>query len=175
MPADPPDRKQRYVVRVLRLRLEVTYVELLAGDDQEAEFLATYHATKDKTRWRLLPFDDTRNEPFVEVCMSESEMEVAGYDSYAAGKAGLKNGELSEPDRYALLHADIDCGDGKVIVQPWVFEMDGLMKPDVFGDWTQQLERLASLPDDDPDEGGDNVVAFKRRDPSDPPDDPSAA
>lgn len=117
--------KKRYKVRLVRPVLEYVDVEVEAGEEFEASFLALVGAD-------AIPADEWRGQfapggyGVDAVCVTEADNE-----ELFAGLAGEK--------KYLLLKADTGSGEGEVLFQPWIGEVDDLMLADLCGDWTGEL------------------------------------
>lgn len=170
MPTDPPKPTQLYLARVSRLRIETAFVEVWADSLEAAEREVISTSQSPTVDWRCDPFDYADYEAWIEEIHSERSLETDGFSSYSEGKQFVMDNELDDC-RYAILKGDLGIGEGQVLMQPWFSDVDVVMRGDLIHGWRHQLQVSDVLPDSSPD----NVVEFRRREPDDPPDDPSAA
>jgi hypothetical protein len=139
----------------------VIVTEVEADDCESAELLALAKAGNAKAAdWRLLPFDKSAYRAHVERCTPTSDIAHAVQDgeSEASALAEARSLEPDEDTRYALLHANVNSGEGEVILQPWFTDHEpDLMEHDLCRDWIEALQQHA-------DEG---LVGFERTTASD--------
>lgn len=137
----------RYYAKVVRLRLEVACVEI-EGDDittgQQAADLALDVASNGPLDWKLQPFDAEAYGPHVEMLLSDPEIDDEEAEA-AAIRRWMCNPETAVHDRYLLLHADTETGEGRTILQPWLSEAAGLMLADLCGEWMDDLADLSEI------------------------------
>jgi hypothetical protein len=137
----------RYYAKVVRLRLEVACVEI-EGDDittgQQAADLALDMASNGPLDWKLQPFDAEAYGPHVEMLLSDPEIDDEEAEA-AAIRRWMCNPETAVHDRYLLLHADTETGEGRTILQPWLSEAAGLMLADLCGEWMDDLADLSEI------------------------------
>lgn len=141
----------KYYAKVVRIRLEVACVEI--DDDiktgQEAADRALDAATADDLPWKLLPYDADAYAPHVEMLVSDPELAEAGETAQVI-RRWMRSPESSAQDRYLILHADLETGEGRTILQPWLSEAAGLTLADLCGEWMDDLADLSELAVDPP-------------------------
>lgn len=135
----------KHYVRVCRPRFEVALIEVETDDCESAERLALAQADgTDAGGWWLLPFDRSAYRAHVERCTPANHI---------ADAIGAKSPEPDEDTRYALLHADVNSGEGEVVLQPWFTDhAPDLMEHDLCRDWIEALQQHAD----------DGLVGFER-------------
>jgi hypothetical protein len=137
----------RYYAKVVRLRLEVACVEI-EGDDiktgQHAADRALDMASNGALDWKLQPFDAEAYGPHVEMLLSDPEIDGDEPEADAV-RRWMCSPETAVNDRYLLLHADTDTGEGRTILQPWLSEAAGLMLADLCGEWMDDLADLSEI------------------------------
>ncbi len=119
--------KTRFRVRLVRPLFEYADVEVEAGDAHGAVAAALAGAEEivaDAWRGRFDPGEYAVDAVHVS--------EAAGIDDEAFAAIAGEN-------RYLLLKADTDAGEGEVLYQPWIGEVDDLMIADLCADWTGEL------------------------------------
>lgn len=164
----------KYYAKVVRVRLEVACVEI-DGDGtrtgQEAADRALDRATADDLAWKLLPYDEEAYAPHIEMLVSDPEIEAAG-ESAAVIRRWMRSPESSAHDRYLILHADLETGEGRTILQPWLSEAAGLPLADLCGEWMDDLADLSELAVEAPHSsrtGSAIIIPFPRPAPKDSP------
>lgn len=142
----------KYYAKVVRIRLEVACVEIDDDDiktGQEAADRALDAATADDLPWKLLPYDADAYAPHVEMLVSDPELTEAGETAQVI-RRWMRSPESSAQDRYLILHADLETGEGRTILQPWLSEAAGLTLADLCGEWMDDLADLSELAVDPP-------------------------
>ncbi|MCU0953262.1 MAG: hypothetical protein MUC37_01325 [Hyphomicrobium sp.] len=157
----------KYYAKVVRVRLEVACVEI-DGDDirtgQEAADRALDAAMADDLPWKMLPYDDEAYAPHVEMLVSDPELSEAG-ETADVVRRWMRSPESSAQDRYLVLHADLETGEGRTILQPWLSEAAGLTLADLCGEWMDDLADLSELavqPPSRPSTGTATIIPFPR-------------
>ena len=137
----------RYYAKVVRLRLEVAYVEV-EGDDiktgEQAADLLLDQSIADELDWRLLPFDNDAYAPHVELLVSDQQLSDSEVTPELI-RRWMRTSEASQQDRYLILHADTETGEARTILQPWLSEAAGLTLADLCGEWMDDLADLSEL------------------------------
>lgn len=119
--------KKRFRVRLVRPVFEYADVEVEAGEEFEAGFMALAGAG-------AVPADAWHGEfapeeySFDAVCVTE--MDGGDEEIFTA---------IAAEKKYLLLKADTDTGEGEVVYQPWIGEVDDLKLADLCADWTGEL------------------------------------
>ncbi len=137
----------RYYAKLVRLRLEVACAEI-EGDDiktgQQAADRALDAASAGELDWKLQPLDEEAYAPHVEMLVSDPEL--AKSDRGAASiRRWMTSEEAGVLDRYLLLHADLETGEARTILQPWLSEAAGLTLADLCGEWMDDLADLSEI------------------------------
>ncbi|OYW55214.1 MAG: hypothetical protein B7Y80_09600 [Hyphomicrobium sp. 32-62-53] len=156
----------RYVARLVRPRFEFAIVEVdLPEDAADGRVCAAVLelALSSGTHWEMRAHDPGLYQPHVEMFMSDLTMAAEGYTP-DEGRAWMSEADGMAHDRYLLLHADIDMGEGRVLPEPWVRDCYGLLLEDISGDWVSGLTQLGMRSDDNPTDPT-NVVPFRRSPP----------
>jgi len=162
-------RKLKHYVLLCRPRFEVAVIEIDAEEHRAAEVAALEKVSLGFKGWRLVPFDSREYRPHVEQCMSESDIEIDAeiapeVDVLAEARA-VKRDEYT---RYALVMADIFDGEGKVLPQPWMFELPPMLEHDLCDDWITDLKGVKARALKSAKEGAErpqppaSVVPFRR-------------
>lgn len=132
-----------YKVRIVRPVFQSVIVEVEAGSEEQAVAAALGQAdTIPEEEWAGT--FEPENYFYDAQCLEED------YDEEDPAFVEDEDGVLDEnldnwcnPDeycRYLLLKANIFSGDGEVVYQPWLEEVDDLMLADLCNDWSGQLE-----------------------------------
>ena len=157
----------KYYAKVVRVRLEVACVEV-EGDDiktgHEAADRALDAATANDLPWKLLPYDSEAYAPHVEMLVSDPELTEAG-ETAEVVRRWMRSPESSAQDRYLVLHADLETGEGRTILQPWLSEAAGLTLADLCGEWMDDLADLSEIavqPPSRPATGTATIIPFPR-------------
>lgn len=122
----------RYRVRLVRPIFQVAVVEVEASDEHEAVLDALHQA-------------DTIPE---EAWSGGFDPSSYGYDAHFVEATGESDdddfidADIDEDHRYLLLKANIDTGEGGILLQPWISEISDLMVADLGMDWRGQLEEF---------------------------------
>lgn len=156
----------KYYAKVVRVRLEVACVEIESDDiktGQEAADRALDAATADDLPWKLLPYDSEAYAPHVEMLVSDPEIAEAGETAQVI-RRWMRSPESSAQDRYLVLHADLETGEGRTILQPWLSEAAGLTLADLCGEWMDDLADLSELAVEPPrySAGSATIIPFPR-------------
>jgi hypothetical protein len=137
----------RYYAKVVRLRLEVAYVEV-EGEDittgAEAADVVLDESRIEDLDWRLVPFDSEAYAPHVELLVSDQQLTDSDVTPELI-RRWMRTSETSPHDRYLLLHADTETGEARTILQPWLSEAAGLTLADLCGEWMDDLADLSEL------------------------------
>lgn len=156
----------KYYAKVVRIRLEVACIEIESDDiktGQEAADRALDAATADDLPWKMLPYDSEAYAPHVEMLVSDPELAEAGETAQVI-RRWMRSPESSVQDRYLILHADLETGEGRTILQPWLSEAAGLPLADLCGEWMDDLADLSELAVDvpRPANGTATIIPFPR-------------
>jgi hypothetical protein len=157
----------RYYAKVVRPRFEVAYVEI-EGDDvktgEQAADLALDESMMAKLDWKMLPFDREAYAPHVEMLVSDQELTESDATP-ALIRRWMRSSDPSKQDRYLLLHADMETGEGRTILQPWLSEVSRPMLADLCAEWMghqADLSELAVRPPR-PTAGPATIIPFRPR------------
>ncbi len=101
-------------------------------------------ATADDLPWKMLPYDSEAYAPHVEMLVSDPELSEAGETAQVI-RRWMRSPESSAQDRYLILHADLETGEGRTILQPWLSEAAGLTLADLCGEWMDDLADLSEM------------------------------
>jgi hypothetical protein len=137
----------RYYAKVVRLRFEAAYVEIEDDDlktSKQAPDRALDVAIEGHLDWRLVPFDREAYAPHIEMLVSDQELAESDATP-ALIRRWMRSSETSTQDRYLLLYADTETGEGHAILQPWHSEAAGFILADVCGEWIEELAELSAL------------------------------
>ena len=135
-------RPRKIHALVARVRFETAVVSFSAGsglDDQQLKDIAVDHAIEfPENAWRPADCDDGSHQPFAVSVIAEPDPE----NEASPAKARHTRGQLGSY-RFLLLQADIENGEGALVLQPW-FSCDRatLLMADVAKDWIAALQRL---------------------------------
>lgn len=156
----------KYYAKVVRIRLEVACIEIESDDiktGHEAADRALDAATADDLPWKMLPYDSEAYAPHVEMLVSDPELAEAGETAHVI-RRWMRSPESSVQDRYLILHADLETGEGRTILQPWLSEAAGLTLADLCGEWMDDLADLSELAVDvpRPTNGSATIIPFPR-------------
>lgn len=148
-------KRETYHVRLVRPRFEVQYLTVQAASEEAARAIATFEAGDEPTDWKLIDFSSEDYEPFVERCMSDNDLD-ANEMTPEDGAALLSSTERPEHDKYLLMYADTDGGQGQLCEQPWLWSEGALMTADLCGDWALGLQDVMEneASEDDELQGG---------------------
>ena len=155
----------KYYVRLCRPRFEIAAVELEAKDHDDAEAKAIELAEFSDLQWDLLPFHGENYIAHAPLHLSEEEVEDAAGNPVRKRVRQTAQQQLAryskKYDRYLLLHADINAGEGTVVFQPWFTESEvDLLHDDLVSDWIFELGQYVSPPE--PDQPRAKVIKFRR-------------
>ena len=119
--------KKRFRVRLVRPVFQYVDVEVEAGEEYEALSAAIAGAgTVPDADWR-----------------GSFDPDKYGVDAVAVGDAADIDEEIftsiAEGEKYLLLKADTDTGEGEVLYQPWMANISDLMVADLCSDWNGEL------------------------------------
>ena len=120
--------KKRFIVRLVRPVFEYADVELEAGEEFEAGFMALAGAgaiSADAWRGKFAPEEYGVDA----VCVTEAADDDEEIFTAIAGEK-----------KYLLLKADTGSGEGEIVYQPWIGEVSALMLADLCADWTGELD-----------------------------------
>lgn len=152
----------RYWFQLVRPRFETALISIDADDYEEANQTVEFGAMFPGPKWRLEPFDEDHYTPFPIFGISEKELLMDG-DTLAAGKRWLRQ-TSQEDNRFLILVADMETGEGFVPEQPWLPAGGELILTDIGGDWIAGIDRRINEPVPDPNSTPpDNVIPFRRR------------
>jgi len=95
--------------------------------------------------------------------VSDPELNEAG-ETASVIRRWMRSPESSAQDRYLILHADLESGEGRTILQPWLSEAAGLPLADLCGEWMDDLADLSELAVDvpRPTNGTATIIPFPR-------------
>jgi hypothetical protein len=155
-PENEMPTKQKYWVKVIRPVIEHAVVEVEASDYQSAlEEAAELAVDLDDSEWSPAPESDEYSvHPVAAYEQSDVEDEIDVLDMVT--------------HRYALLEANLDVGQGRLLLQPWMESQSGLMLADLSTDWADEIEGLrikgveGLLKDLRAEVGSTNVVSFAK-------------
>lgn len=121
---------KKYWVKVIRPVIEHTVVEVEASSYQSAlEEAAELAVDVDDSEWSPAPeSDDYSVHPVAAYEQSDVEDEIDVLDMVT--------------HRYALLEADLNAGQGRLLLQPWMESQSSLMVSDLASDWSEEVEAL---------------------------------
>ena len=123
----------KYFVQVMRPVFQKSVIEVDAANEEEAVIGALKKAALQPEKNWTGHFDDENYAQQIVEVVPEDELE--GTDiSDEQFDVTLK--------RYALLEASTESGEGQVVPQPWMNEVNGLMLADISGDWIEGLEEF---------------------------------
>jgi hypothetical protein len=124
-------KQRKFLVRLVRPVFEVAVVEVEAENEAMAEAVALSQAEAIEDEHWVGTFD-----PGSYGCDAQYVIpaEVAEDDFIFSG--------IENERKYALLKADLDAGEGRMLFQPWMDGIDDLMSADLCMDWGNQLEAL---------------------------------
>jgi hypothetical protein len=121
---------KKYWVKVIRPVIEHAVVEVEASSYQSAlEEAAELAIDLDDSEWSPAPeSDDYSVHPVAAYEQSDVEDEIDVLDMVT--------------HRYALLEADLDAGQGRLLLQPWMESQSSLMVSDLASDWSEEVGAL---------------------------------
>ncbi len=142
MPVEPEDQSVRlFVVKLARPVIQTTVVTLSAADEDEACRVAMERAAALPDGEWVGKFDGDcypHDIQFV-IDLQEEEME---YGSETLKMRCRPDDVYPDDVYYALLRADVDTGEGALLIPPWLERESLLMAADVVGDWVADLQRF---------------------------------
>lgn len=156
----------KYFVRVVRPRFEFQLLEVEAGDRSSAEELAVMEAAELTSGWRELIYSPSQYAPHAEITLPEQD--VADPEDREAMCSAQPSDWV-----YMLLQANTFTGEGRMVWEPWFSEVTTSTAEDLLDEWRDDLEFFAQGDTDDDDDGrpSANVLQFRHRAKSTPPDD----
>jgi hypothetical protein len=123
--------QRKFYIRLVRPVFEAVVVEVEAENEEIAEAAALIQAESIEGEHWVGTFDPASYCCDAQYVISAEEAEGDFIFS-----------EIENERKYALLQADLDSGEGRMLFQPWMDEIDDLMWADVCMDWSNQLEAL---------------------------------
>lgn len=123
--------RKRYRVRLVRPVFEVAVVDVEAENEEIAAAAALNHAESIGEEHWIGRFDPDSYACDAQYVIPVEEAE----DDYVFS-------EIENEQKYLLLKADLDAGEGQVTFQPWMESVDDLMSADLCMDWGNQMEAL---------------------------------
>jgi hypothetical protein len=123
--------QRKFLVRLVRPVFEVAVVEVEAMNEEMAEAAALIQAQSIEDEHWVGAFDPGSYGCDAQYVIPAEEAE----DDFIF--SGIENER-----KYALLKANLDSGEGRMMFQPWMNEIDDLMSADLCMDWGNQLEAL---------------------------------
>jgi hypothetical protein len=123
--------QRKFLVRLVRPVFEAVVVEVEAENEVMAEVAALTQAESIEDEHWVGTFDPGSYGCDAQCVIPAEE----GEDDFIF--SGIENER-----KYALLKADLDSGEGRMLFQPWMDEIDDLMWADLCMDWSNQLEAL---------------------------------
>lgn len=146
----------KFLVKVIRPVIEEAVVEVEAADYQAALVAAAEMAIDlDDAEWSSTwESDDYSVHPVAAYEKSDDDEE---FDALGI-----------ETHRYALLEADLNAGQGRMLLEPWMESSSGLMIADLTSDWSDEVEGLREegvagfLKDLRAEVGANNVISFAK-------------
>jgi hypothetical protein len=123
--------QKKFLVRLVRPVFEVAVVEVKAENEEMAKAAALIQAKSIEDKHWVGTFDPGSYDCEAQYVVPAEEAE----DDFIF--SGIENER-----KYALLKADLDSGEGRMMFQPWMDEIDDLMSADLCMDWNNQIETL---------------------------------
>ena len=134
-------KRETYHVRLVRPRFEVQYLTVQATSEDAARAMAEFEAGEDASDWKLIDYSPEDYQPFIERCLSDSDLD-ANEMTPEEGAEMLSSTLRPERDKYLLMYADTDGGQGELCEQPWLWSEGALMTADLCGDWALGLQDI---------------------------------
>ena len=123
--------QRKFLVRLVRPVFEVAVVEVEAENEEMAEAAALNHAQSIEDVHWVGTFDPRSYGCDAQYVIPVEEAED---DFIFSG--------IETERKYAVLKADLDSGEGRMLFQPWMDEIDDQMSADLCMDWGNQIEAL---------------------------------
>ncbi len=123
--------KTKFYVRLTRPVFQVAVLEVEAGDHEEAVAIALNNAENIEDIDWIGEFDPESYTYDTQYVIETDEADEA-FMFY----------ELNDSQKYLLLSANTDSGEGETVYQPWMTTIGDLMTADMGGDWVEQLKEL---------------------------------
>lgn len=121
---------ERYYVQMVRLFAEATVVEVEAASPEEAMIAAIPIAAElGDQRWGSV-IDDEEYAPHPLSATLANEVEDPAELMFPSGH------------RFLALFADTDSGQGQVLLEPWLAQVNSLAVADMAGDWEGDIQDL---------------------------------
>jgi hypothetical protein len=125
-------RNEKFSVKVVRLAVEATVVEVEAADEAQAQIASISIVAREKVRWtRVTDDSDYTVHPIAALPVHDDEDDEEPFDLLDY-----------EHHRFALLLANTDSAEGTVLLEPWIADEGDLAIADVAGDWASELEGM---------------------------------
>lgn len=131
-------QQRKFLVRLVRPVFEVAVVEVEAESEEMAEVVALSQSAVLEDKHWIGAFEPGSYSCEAQYVVSADEME----DDFIFS-------EIENERKYGLLKANLDSGEGRILLQPWMEKVDDLMSADLCVDWGNDLESLCQ-------EGADN-------------------
>jgi hypothetical protein len=129
---NPKHDRVSHLVRVARIRIETTVVEIEGddSDDEDAERQAIEEAELlPDDVWVMQPFDENAYRPHVQSIISRAEIaELAQHGR----RANAELVDASDSIRYQLLKANCDTAEGELVLQPGSWSSNPTCLPPIF-------------------------------------------
>ena len=121
----------KYYVRLIRLEPMAAVVEVEAGSAEEAALVAAESVSGLGSRdWAGLARDGDY-APMVDAVIPSTEFDYEPPSSAWPRTA------------FALLRADLESMEGRLVAQPWMFSLDGLAQADLATEWLEEMQGLS--------------------------------
>jgi hypothetical protein len=123
--------QRKFLVRLVRPVFEAVVVEIEAENEKMAAAAALIQAESIADEHWIGTFDTGSYDFDAQYVVPANE---ADDDFIFSG--------VEKERKYTLLKADLDSGEGRMLLQPWMDTIDDLMSADLCMDWGNQLEAL---------------------------------
>jgi hypothetical protein len=123
--------QRKFLVRLVRPVFQVAVVEVEAENEEMAEAAALTQAESIEDEHWVGTFDPGSYGCDAQYVIPAEE-----------AKDDFIFSSIENERKYALLKADLDSGEGRMMFQPWMNGIDDLMWADLCMDWGIQLEGL---------------------------------
>jgi hypothetical protein len=97
--------RERYHVRLVRPRFEVSYLTVEAPDEDIAQDMALRSASTDPKDWALIEFNPKDYHAYVERCVTDNDL-AANEMTADDAEAEFSSTEAPKHDKYLLMYAD---------------------------------------------------------------------
>lgn len=124
-------QQRKFLVRLVRPVFEVAVVEVEAESEEMAEAVALSQSAAIEDKHWIGAFDPGSYSCEAQYVVSADETE----DDFIFS-------EIENERKYGVLKANLDSGEGRMLLQPWMEKVDDLMSADLCMDWGNDLESL---------------------------------